>query len=76
LGRAISFPTIPIAPTPPPDAGKEALKKLHDFLGIERAVIVHASCHGVYMDATLDGIATSNGKYRGTSIVSPDISGP
>jgi hypothetical protein len=25
------------------------------------------------MDATLDGIATSNNKYRGTSIVSPDI---
>ena len=73
FGPADKFPYHPDRAYTPPDAGKDALKKLHDFLGIERAVIVHASCHGVYMDATLDGIATSNNKYRGTSIVSPDI---
>jgi len=73
FGPASKFPYHPDRAYTPPDAGKEALRKLHDFLGIERAVIVHASCHGVYMDATLDGIATSNGKYRGTSIVSPEI---
>lgn len=74
FGPGDRFPYHPDRAYTPPDAPKEALKKLHDFLGIERAVIVHASCHGVYMDATLDAIAWSNGKYRGTSVVSPDIS--
>ena len=74
FGPGDRFPYHPDRSYTPPDAGKEALKKLHDHLGIERAVIVHASCHGPYMDATLDAIAWSNGKYRGTSIVEPDIS--
>lgn len=73
FGPGDQFPYHPDRAYTPPDAGKDALKKLHDFLGIERAVIVHASCHGVYMDATLDAIATSGGKYRGTSIVDADI---
>jgi 2-pyrone-4,6-dicarboxylate lactonase len=38
-------------------------------LGIQRAVIVHASCHGADMWATLDGIARSQGAYRGTAII-------
>jgi len=73
FGPGDRFPYHPDRAYTPPDASKETLRKLHDFLGLERAVIVHASCHGVYMDATLDAIAWSNGKYRGTSIVSPDI---
>ncbi len=73
FGPGDRFPYHPSRPYTPPDAGKETLKKLHDRLGIERAVIVHASCHGVYMDATLDAIAWANGKYRGTSIVDPSI---
>lgn len=74
FGPGNEFPYHPNRAYTPPDAGKQTLKKLHDFLGIDRAVIVHASCHGVYMDATLDAIAHSNGKYRGTSIVEPTIS--
>ena len=34
---------------------------------------MHASCHGVFMDATLDAIAWSGGSHRGTAIVDPDI---
>lgn len=49
----------------PPDAPKEKLRELHDTLGIERAVIVHASCHGTDNRVTLDAIATSNGRYLG-----------
>ena len=30
---------------------------------------MHASCHGADMRATLDGIARSQGKYRGTAII-------
>lgn len=73
FGPAADFPYHPNRAYTPPDAPKEALKALHDHLGISRAVIVHASCHGVYMDATLDAIAWSGGAYRGTAIVEPEI---
>ncbi len=73
FGPGDVFPYHPDRSYTPPDAPKEALAALHAHLGIERAVIVHASCHGVYMDATLDAIAASGGRYRGTSIVAPDI---
>jgi predicted TIM-barrel fold metal-dependent hydrolase len=36
---------------------------------LERAVIVHASCHGSDMRVTLDAIARSKGAYRGTAII-------
>ncbi|MGQ0651222.1 MAG: amidohydrolase family protein [Betaproteobacteria bacterium] len=41
---------------------------------LQRAVIVHASCHGSDMRATLDGIARSKGAYRGTAIIDPSYS--
>jgi len=49
----------------PPDAPKEKLREMHDILGIERAVIVQASCHGTDNAAMLDAIAASDGRYRG-----------
>ncbi len=49
----------------PPDAPKEKLARLHAKLGIERAVIVQASCHGTDNAAMLDAIAASAGRYRG-----------
>jgi 2-pyrone-4,6-dicarboxylate lactonase len=52
----------------PPDAGKDRLKQLHDSLGLERAVIVQASCHGPDNRAMLDAIATSQGAYKGVCI--------
>jgi predicted TIM-barrel fold metal-dependent hydrolase len=73
FGPGDVFPYHPNRSYTPPDAPKEKLKALHDHLGIDRAVIVHASCHGTYMDATLDAIASSSGKYRGTSIVASSI---
>ena len=69
FGPAAKFPYAPDAPYWPPDAPFEGLQKLHAILGIERAVIVHASCHGADMRVTLDGIARSNGRYRGTAII-------
>jgi predicted TIM-barrel fold metal-dependent hydrolase len=69
FGPAAQFPYAPDAPYWPPDAPFENLQKLHKTLGIERAVIVHASCHGADMRVTLDGIARSNGRYRGTAII-------
>jgi predicted TIM-barrel fold metal-dependent hydrolase len=69
FGPASKFPYDPKAAYHPPDAPFEGLQRLHQVLGIERAVIVHASCQGPDMRATLVGIARSNGKYRGTAII-------
>ncbi len=69
FGPAAKFPYAPKAAYHPHDAPFEALCRLHEILGIERAVIVHASCHGSDMRATLDGIARSRGRFRGTAII-------
>ena len=53
----------------PPDAPKESPVGAAPILGIERAVIVQASCHGTDNRAMLDAIATSGGRYRGVAIV-------
>ena len=71
FGPGSRFPYAPEAPYWPPDAPFEALQSLHGKLGIERAVIVHASCHGSDMRVTLDAIARAKGKYRGTAIIDP-----
>ncbi len=69
FGPAAKFPYDPKAAYVPQDAPFEELKQLHSRLGFERAVIVHASCHGPDMRATLDAIARSGGRYRGTAII-------
>ena len=53
----------------PADAPKEMLRALHDHLGIGRAVIVQASCHGTDNRAMLDCIASDPKRYRGVAIV-------
>jgi predicted TIM-barrel fold metal-dependent hydrolase len=45
------------------------LRALHDHHGIERAVIVQASCHGKDNAAMLDCIASDPKRYRGVAIV-------
>ena len=74
FGPAAKFPYAPDAAYWPPDSPFEGLQKLHSILGIERAVIVHASCHGSDMRVTLDAIARSGGKYRGTAIIDESYS--
>ncbi|MEE3000125.1 MAG: amidohydrolase family protein [Pseudomonadota bacterium] len=65
FGPSDLFPYHPERSYTPPDASRQTLKDLHDFLGIERAVIVQASCHGPDNRAMLDAIKNSKGKYRG-----------
>jgi len=69
FGPGSKFPYAKDAPYVPPDAPFEELQRLHKVLGLERAVIVHASCHGADMRVTLDAIARSKGAYRGTAII-------
>ena len=69
FGPAAKFPYDPKSSYWPPDSPLEGLQRLHGILGFQRAVIVHASCHGADMRATLDGIKRSKGAYRGTAII-------
>lgn len=69
FGPAEKFPYAPDRSYTPPDAPVEKLRRLHAKLGISRAVIVHASCHGTDMQVTLGAIATSEGRYRGVACV-------
>jgi predicted TIM-barrel fold metal-dependent hydrolase len=69
FGPASKFPYADDRSYTPPDAPVESLRKLHAKLGISRAVIVHASCHGTDMEVTLDAIAGSGGTYRGVACV-------
>lgn len=69
FGPADKFPYHPERSYTPPDAPVEKLRELHGMLGIDRAVIVQASCHGTDNTAMLDAIASSNGAYRGVAVV-------
>lgn len=73
FGPASRFPYAPDRSYTPPDAPVEQLRKLHAHLGISRAVIVHASCHGSDMAVTLDAIATSGNLYRGVAVVEDSV---
>ena len=69
FGPAARFPYAPNRRYTPEDAPKEALAALHKHLGVERAVIVQASCHGADNAAMLDCIASDPKRYRGVAIV-------
>jgi 2-pyrone-4,6-dicarboxylate lactonase len=69
FGPGDKFPYAPGRRYTPEDAPKEKLAALHAHLGIERAVIVQASCHGTDNAAMLDAIASHPSRYRGVAIV-------
>jgi predicted TIM-barrel fold metal-dependent hydrolase len=69
FGPASKFPYAADRSYTPPDAPVENLRRLHGKLGVSRAVIVHASCHGTDMEVTLDAIVSSEGRYRGVACV-------
>lgn len=69
FGPGAVFPYAPNRRYTPEDAPKEALAALHTHLGVERAVIVQASCHGADNRAMLDAIARRPDRYRGVAIV-------
>ena len=69
FGPGDKFPYAPNRRYTPDDAPKEMLAALHAQLGVERAVIVQASCHGSDNAAMLDCIASDPKRYRGVAIV-------
>lgn len=69
FGPAAEYPFAEDRSYTPPDSGLDKFKKLQSTLGLERAVLVNASCHGVNNTVILDAIAQSEGKYRGVANV-------
>jgi predicted TIM-barrel fold metal-dependent hydrolase len=69
FGPGARFPYAPGRRYTPEDAPKEALAALHAHLGVSRAVIVQASCHGTDNAAMLDAIAAAPDRLRGVAIV-------
>jgi predicted TIM-barrel fold metal-dependent hydrolase len=69
FGPADRYPYAPGRAYTPPDAPLAELRRVHRTLGVERAVIVQASCHGSDNTAMLDAIAASGGAYRGIAIL-------
>ena len=69
FGPAAKFPFADERTYTPPDSPFEAFQELQRRLGLNRAVIVQATCHGTDNRVTLDAIARSKGRYRGVAIV-------
>ena len=69
FGPGNVFPYAPNRRYTPEDAPKEMLRALHDHLGIDRAVIVQASCHGTDNRAMVDCLTSDPKRYRGVAIV-------
>jgi len=78
FGPAARFPYAPERRYTPPDAPKERLRALHEHLGISRAVLVQASCHGTDNRAMLDALAWARrfepaGAWRGVAMVGKEV---
>jgi 2-pyrone-4,6-dicarboxylate lactonase len=69
FGPADRFPFAPTRRYTPPDAGVDDLRRVHDRLGLERAVLVQASCHGTDNAALLDALLQGKGRYAGVAMV-------
>ncbi len=76
FGPAAKFPYAPSRRYTPEDAPKEMLAALHAHLGIERTVIVQASCHGSDNRAMLDAIADDPQRIKGVCIVDNTFGDP
>ena len=63
------FPLNKGAPYTPPERTRDDLVALHERLGIDRAVIVQTTVYKADNRATLDGIARSNGRWRGVALI-------
>ena len=63
LGPQRRFPYAASRKYTPPDAPLEQCLRLHDALGFERGLVVHANTHGFDNSVDLDAVARSDGRY-------------
>ncbi|NKC32094.1 amidohydrolase family protein [Falsiroseomonas selenitidurans] len=69
FGPAERFPYAPGRRYTPEDRPKEVLAALHRRLGLGRAVIVQASCHGTDNRAMLDALRSAPTRTRGVAMI-------
>jgi predicted TIM-barrel fold metal-dependent hydrolase len=74
FGPAAEYPFSPTRPYTPPDAPLPMFRALHEKIGVERAVIVNATLHGLDNRVVTDAIAKSEGKYCGIANISGAMS--
>lgn len=74
FGPGTIFPFATERKYTPCDASWQQLFALRDLLGIEKNVVVQATCHGSDNSAMLDVLARSNDRARGVATVNPDVS--
>ena len=63
------FPLAKGAPYTPPERTSDDLLALHERLSVDRAVIVQTTVYKADNRAMLDGIARSNGRWRGVALI-------
>ena len=73
FGPGDVFPYHPKRSYSPPEAPKELIKTVHDRLGLERAVIVQATCHYDDNTAMMDCLVSDPDRYRGIVMVLPEV---
>ncbi|MBO1074531.1 amidohydrolase family protein [Roseomonas marmotae] len=69
FGPGERFPYAASRRYTPEDKPKEVLAALHDRLGLERAVLVQASCHGTDNRAMMDALRSDPARYRGVAMI-------
>ena len=72
FGPASKYPYAPTRGYTPPDATLESYLRLHEILGIERAVLTQPSVYGVDNSAMLDAMAKHPGPIKGIAALAQD----
>ena len=73
FGPEAKFPYAPERKYTPCDAPKEKLFALRDFLGLDKNVIVQASCHSKDNRAMVDALDAANGRAKGVAFVGEEV---
>jgi 2-pyrone-4,6-dicarboxylate lactonase len=74
FGPSDVFPYSPTRAFTPTDTPKDKLFALHEWLGVERCVIVQSNAHGHDNRAAADAIAAKGGSYLGVALLPTDVS--
>jgi len=69
FGPVARFPFSADSTYTPPDAGFDDLQRLHRHLGIDRGVVVQASCHGSDNRALVDALHRGGSDYAGVAMI-------
>ncbi len=74
-GDPARYPVRPGTAYDPPDATFDDVLTLHRTLGIERGLIVQATCYGTDHRLLIEALARGEGRYRGCAIIDDSVSG-